>query len=126
ILREGEPASGFYLIESGTVVLEAKTDDGKTVVVDTVSAGEPLGWSWLFPPYLWTFDARATEPCCAICFSGLLLRQHRDDDLTFSHELHNRVSDVMVRRPQATRNKLLALRLMAGPAPRMKETGHIL
>jgi hypothetical protein len=51
ILREGESAAGFYLIESGTVVLEGKRDDGETVVVDTVSAGEPLGWSWLFPPY---------------------------------------------------------------------------
>lgn len=108
VLREGEPASGFYLIESGTVVLEAKTDDGKTVVIDTVSAGEPLGWSWLFPPYLWSFDARATEPCTALCFSSLLLRQHRDDDLTLSHELHKRVCEVMVRRLQASRKKLIA------------------
>ena len=108
ILREGEPAAGFYLLESGTVVLEGKREDGKTVVVDTVSAGEPLGWSWLFPPFLWSFDARATERCTAICFSGLLLRQHRDDDLTFSHELHKRISEVMVRRLDAARNKLVA------------------
>jgi len=108
ILREGEPARGFYLIESGRVVLEGKRDDGKTVVVDTVSAGEPLGWSWLFPPYLWSFDARATERCTAICFSGLLLRQHRDDDLTFSHELHKRLSEVMVRRLDAARTKLVS------------------
>lgn len=108
ILREGEPASGFYLIETGTIVLEAKTEDGKTVVIDTVSAGEPLGWSWLFPPYLWSFDARATEACTALCFSGLLLRQHRDDDLTLSHELHKRASEVMVRRLDAARNKLVA------------------
>lgn len=108
VLREGEPASGFYLIETGTIVLEAKTGDGKTVVIDTVAAGEPLGWSWLFPPYLWSFDARATEPCAAICLSGLLLRQHRDDDLTLSQELHKRVSEVMVRRLQAARNKLIA------------------
>lgn len=108
VLREGEPASGFYLIETGTIVLEAKTEDGKTVVIDTVSAGEPLGWSWLFPPYLWSFDARATEPCTALCLSGLLLRQHRDDDLTLSHELHKRASEVMVRRLKAARNKLVA------------------
>jgi CRP-like cAMP-binding protein len=108
ILREGELAAGFYLIESGTVVLEGKRDDGETVVVDTVSAGEPLGWSWLFPPYLWSFDARATEHCTAICLSGLLLRQHRDDDLTFSHELHKRLSQVMVRRLDAARTKLVS------------------
>jgi CRP-like cAMP-binding protein len=108
VLREGEPASGFYLIETGTIVLEAINDDGKKVVIDTVSAGEPLGWSWLFPPYLWSFDARATEPCTALCFSGLLLRQHREDDLTLSHELHKRASEVMVRRLQAARKKLIA------------------
>jgi CRP/FNR family cyclic AMP-dependent transcriptional regulator len=108
VLREGEPATGFYLIESGTVVLEGKTDDGKTVVIDRISAGEPLGWSWLFPPYLWSFDARAIEHCTAICLSGLLLRQHRDDDLTLSQELHKRVCEVMVRRLQAARNRLIA------------------
>jgi CRP/FNR family cyclic AMP-dependent transcriptional regulator len=108
VLREGEPASGFYVLETGTVVLEGKTDDGKAVIIDTVSAGEPLGWSWLFPPYLWSFDARATEPCTALCFSGLLLRQHRDDDLTLSHELHKRISEVMVRRLQAARKRLIS------------------
>jgi CRP-like cAMP-binding protein len=108
VLREGEPASGFYLIETGTVALETKTEDGKLVVIDTVSAGEPLGWSWLFPPYLWAFDARATAPCSAICLSGIMLRQHRDDDLTLSHELHRRASEVMVRRLQAARSKLIA------------------
>lgn len=106
VLREGEPASGFYLIESGTVVLETKDEYGNRVVIDSVSAGEPLGWSWLFPPYLWSFDARAVQPCTALCFSGLLLRQHRDDDLTLSHELHKRASEVMVRRLQAARKKL--------------------
>ena len=108
VLREGEPANGFYLIETGTVVLEGKAADGKTIIIDTVSSGDPLGWSWLFPPYLWSFDARATEPCTAICFSGILLRQHRDDDLTLSQELHKRMSEVMVRRLQAARNKLIA------------------
>src|SRR6266513_3689143 len=110
VLREGEPASGFYLIETGTVALEGKAENGSTVVIDTGSGGEPLGWSWLFPPYLWSFDARATKPCTAICFSGLLLRQHRDDDLTLSQELHIRVSEVMVRRLQAARNRLVAYR----------------
>ena len=109
IFLEGEPASGFYLVETGNVVLEGKTSDGRQVVIDTVCAGEPLGWSWLFPPYLWHFTARATEQCRAICLSGMLLRQHRDDDLTFSHELFRRTSEVMVRRLQKARGKLISL-----------------
>lgn len=107
VFRAGEPANGFYLLENGSVVLKGKTADQKSVVIDTVTAGEPVGWSWLFPPYLWEFDAEATEPCDAICFSGILLRQHRDDDLTLSHELHKRLSEVMVRRLRAAREKLI-------------------
>jgi CRP/FNR family transcriptional regulator, cyclic AMP receptor protein len=109
IFLEGEPAGGFYLVETGKVVLEGKTSDGRQVVVDTVSAGEPLGWSWLFPPYLWHLSARAAEQCSAICLSGTLLRQHRDDDLTLSHELFRRSSEVMVRRLQRARGKLISL-----------------
>jgi CRP/FNR family transcriptional regulator, cyclic AMP receptor protein len=108
IFLEGDPANGFYLIETGTVVLEGKTSNGESVVVDTVSAGEPLGWSWLFSPYLWHFDARASEACTAICLSGIMLRQHRDEDLSLSHELFKRTSRVMVRRLQAARSKLVS------------------
>jgi CRP/FNR family cyclic AMP-dependent transcriptional regulator len=108
IFRAGEPANGFYLIENGTIVLEERHEDGETVVIDVVADGEPLGWSWLFPPYLWQFDARATRPCRAICFSGIMLRQHRDEDLFLSHELFKRMSEVMVRRLQAARSQLSA------------------
>jgi CRP-like cAMP-binding protein len=107
IFQEGDSANGLYLIETGNVALEGRRKDGKNVVVDNVGAGEPLGWSWLFPPYLWHFDARATKACTALCLSGILLRQHRDDDLSFSHELLKRTSEVMVRRLQAAREKLL-------------------
>lgn len=107
IFREGEPANGFYLVETGNIVLEGKTSDGRQIVIDAVSAGEPLGWSWMFPPYLWHFSARATQECAAICLSGTLLRQHREDDLTLSHELFRRASEVMVRRLQRARGKLI-------------------
>ena len=53
------PANGFYLIERGSVVLEAPQPGQTPAVVDVVAAGELLGWSWLFPLYSWQFDARA-------------------------------------------------------------------
>ena len=108
IFVKGEPATGFYVIESGTVVLEGRTGDEPPVVIDTVSAGEPLGWSWLFPPYLWHFDARAIEPCTALCLSAILLRQYRDDDPTLSRELFQRVSEIVVRRLQSVRTRLIS------------------
>lgn len=107
IFKAGEPANGFYLIETGCVALEGSVHEHGPVTTDVVSAGEPLGWSWLFAPYLWHFDARAIEPTVAICLSAILLRQHRDEDQALSHELFRRTCEVMVRRLQAARRKLL-------------------
>lgn len=116
IFRAGETANGFYLIESGKVLLEEPQPGAQSVTIDIVSAGEPLGWSWLFAPYLWQFDARATEHCRALCLSGIALRQHRDEDFFLSHELFKRTSEVMVRRLQAARSRLSLAQKAARPA----------
>jgi CRP/FNR family cyclic AMP-dependent transcriptional regulator len=108
IFRAGEPANGFYLIESGTVALEGSVQEHGPITTDTVGPGEPLGWSWLFPPYRWHFDARAMEPTIALCLSGIALRQHRDEDPELSHELFRRACAVMARRLQVARSKLVS------------------
>lgn len=43
ILREGEPANRFYLIESGTVNLESGATCDQPVIIDTIGAG---GLNW--------------------------------------------------------------------------------
>lgn len=106
IFRAGEPANGFYLIENGKVILEERQSEGRAMKIDEVTAGEPLGWSWLFEPYLWQFDARALEPFRVLCLPSIMLRQHRDEDLFLSHELFKRMSEVMIRRLQAARTRL--------------------
>ena len=64
IFLEGEPANGFYLSRDRKGRARRRNEAmERQLVIDTVSAGEPLGWSWLFPPYLWHFTARATERC---------------------------------------------------------------
>ena len=58
VFREGEIANRFYLILVGHVDLEAEIRGRQPVTVDSVEAGDVLGWSWLFPPYTWNFTAR--------------------------------------------------------------------
>lgn len=107
IFRAGEPAHGFYLIQAGTVALEGSVMEHGPIATDTVHAGEPLGWSWLFPPYRWHFDARATEATTAIFFNGDIVRQHYNEDITLAHDLSQRICQVMAHRLQATRRKLI-------------------
>src|SRR5689334_18423565 len=66
IFREGDPANRFYLILSGKVALESYIEGKGHTLIQTIGAGDVLGWSWLFPPYFWHFDARAVEPTDAI------------------------------------------------------------
>jgi len=68
ILREVEFANGFYLVETGKVALESVAGFGESIPIQIVGAGDLLGWSWMFPPYVWQFTARAIEPTTALFF----------------------------------------------------------
>jgi CRP-like cAMP-binding protein len=109
IFREGELANRFYLIESGKVTLESSGRSGDPVIIDNVGAGGLLGWSWMFPPYVWHFTARAVEPTKAIFFYGTILREYCEHDHSLGYELFKRMSAVMIKRLQAAREKMLAI-----------------
>jgi CRP/FNR family transcriptional regulator, cyclic AMP receptor protein len=109
ILREGEIANRFYLIESGKVVLESSDGAENSVIIETIGAGDLLGWSWMFPPYTWRFTARAVEPTSAIFFYGTILREYCERDPSLGYELFKRMAPIMLRRLQAARDKMLAM-----------------
>ncbi len=116
VFREGETANRFYLIDRGEVVLEARASQGDPVVIDTVRNDDLLGWSWLFPPYVWHFTARATKPTTAIFFYGTVLREYCEKDHSLGYELLKRMSEVMTRRLQLARGQLLKAYAPGGSA----------
>src|ERR1700676_1897882 len=109
IFGEGELANRFYLIETGTVILESNGGISDPVIIDTIGAGDLLGWSWMFPPYTWHFTARAVTPTTAIFFYGTILREYCERDHSLGYELLKRMSAVMTRRMQSARHKMLAV-----------------
>ena len=108
IFRQGETANRFYLIEQGKVALDSSANNDEPVTIDEIGAGDLLGWSWLFPPYVWHFSARAVEPTSAIFFYGTVLREYCERDQALGFELFKRMSEVMMRRLQSARARLLA------------------
>jgi CRP-like cAMP-binding protein len=109
IFGEGEMANRFYLIESGKVILESGDGLGKPVPIETIGAGDLLGWSWMFPPYVWRFTARAAEPTAAIFFYGTILREYCERDHSLGFELFKRMAPVMIKRMQNAREKLVLI-----------------
>ena len=110
IFREGDPANRFYLICRGRVVLESHQRDSEPVAIQDIGPGDVLGWSWLFPPYYWHFDARAAEPTEAIFFYGTRLRQKCEEDHDLGYQLMKRTASVVIQRLQAARKRLLSVK----------------
>ena len=109
IFREGDRASTFYVIRHGRVALEIHSPGPGRIVIDTIDAGEVLGWSWLVPPYRWFSDARAVLPVSAIAIDGGCLRVKSENDPQLGYQLLKRVADVMYQRMQSARMRLLDL-----------------
>ena len=107
IFREGEPANQFFLIESGSVALEAGAEGKRSAAIQMVGDGELLGWSWLFPPFTWHFRARAVQPTRAIVLNGghLLVLCEENHDLGF--DVMRRIAQIVISRMEATSKKLL-------------------
>ena len=107
VFNAGDPARGFYLVERGRIGVEGVAENQRPATIDVVQAGEPLGWSWIFEPFVCEYGGRALEPTHAIFFDAFRLTTHRAADLTLGHELFKRMSQIMVRRLTAARAKLL-------------------
>lgn len=113
IFREGEPANKFYVINQGQVALEAHEPGDGTVLVSTLNPGAVLGWSWLFPPFVWHFQARATMPTELIVLDAARLLRTAENDCDFGYELMKRVTQVVIQRLQTTRKQLLQQQIEA-------------
>lgn len=107
IFRAGEIANRFYLIETGQVVLESGEDLGTPIIIDQIGPGDLLGWSWIFPPYIWHFSAGAVARTQAIFFYGTILREYCEKDPVLGYELFKRMSEVMIKRLQRARSHLI-------------------
>lgn len=107
LFREGDEANTFYVIRGGTVALETFVPARGGMTIETIDAGEVVGWSWLFPPYRWHFDARAVAQVRATAIDGACLRGKCDDDPALGYDLMRRFAQVMIERLQWTRLRLL-------------------
>ena len=107
IFREGDAADTFYLLRHGSVAIETDAPARGPLVIETLDAGEMLGWSWLFPPFHWHFDARAITAVRATAFDGACLRGKCDADAALGYELTTRVAQTLIERLQWTRLRLL-------------------
>jgi CRP-like cAMP-binding protein len=102
LLREGEPANQFFLIESGLVAIETGS-----AVIQVVGPGEALGWSWLFPPFTWHFTARALHRSSAYTLDAGSLLVLCEENHALGYELIRQVTQIAISHMEIAIKKLV-------------------
>ncbi|MGW2717735.1 cyclic nucleotide-binding domain-containing protein [Streptomyces sp. NPDC001492] len=109
LFNEGGRADHFWIIESGTVALDMRVPGRRAAVIETLGAGELLGWSWLYPPHAWRFGARTVGPVRAFEFDADAVRSMCEADPQMGRSIALWVGEAVVRRLKAARTRLLDL-----------------
>ncbi|HQR10837.1 MAG TPA: Crp/Fnr family transcriptional regulator [Casimicrobiaceae bacterium] len=106
IFREGDECSDFYLIVSGLVALEIAAPD-HTFRVQTLGAGDELGWSAVLMGKGKYFQARGLERVDALAFDGGDVLAACKSDSQFGFVFMQHLLGIVAGRLQATRLQLL-------------------
>ncbi|WP_185921801.1 cyclic nucleotide-binding domain-containing protein [Streptomyces sp. WAC06614] len=110
LFEEGGRADAFWIVRSGTVTLEIPMPgQRRPATVENLGSGELVGWSWLFPPYVWQLSAHAMTPVRAYEFDAERVRMLMDADPAFGSAFGHWVGRVLAHRLHDTRVRLMDL-----------------
>lgn len=87
LLCSGQPASCMYILTEGEVALELIDEVDEPLRVESLSAGDVLGWSWLNPGASWQFDGLAIGSVRALAFDAGELRAFCETDPVWGNAL---------------------------------------
>jgi CRP-like cAMP-binding protein len=107
LFEHGQQADRFYLIREGRITVGVPAIEGPSLEVQTLGAGEILGWSWLIPPYRWNFRGQVVEAAEVVAFDGKAILERCETDPAFGYPLMKRFSSLMSERLEAARRKLM-------------------
>jgi CRP-like cAMP-binding protein len=117
IFEEGRRADRFWIVRSGSVALDLHVPGRQAATVETLGSDDLLGWSWMFPPYVWQLGASATSQVSALEFDADEVRELCEQDAGLGRVLYHQVAWIIARRLHASRTRLLDLYGPQGSAP---------
>jgi CRP-like cAMP-binding protein len=109
IFREGEAADALWLIRRGEVALEIAAPGRAPLIVETLRAGDVLGWSWLVPPHRFMADARAVNDAGGLRLDAACLRRKCDAQPAIGYRLFKAWLPHLTERMRAQRLQMLDL-----------------
>ncbi|MFA4902656.1 MAG: cyclic nucleotide-binding domain-containing protein [Desulfobaccales bacterium] len=102
---EGE-ATKFYVIHHGRVAVEIYRARRGPVTIQSLGAGEVLGWLWFDKPYHWHLDAEALELTRVISLDVACLLNKCNQNHDFGYELMRRYAHYLAVQFRVTKLQL--------------------
>lgn len=109
LFEEGTRADRFWIVRTGTVTLDMRVPGRRPPVIEAIGFDELVGWSWLFPPYVWQLGAEATTPVTTYEFDATAVRFMCEHDPHLGSAVGQWVGKVLAHRLQSARTRLLDL-----------------
>lgn len=107
LFQQGDAAEHFHLLLEGHLSLGIPAVEGPALELQDLGPGEIAGWSWLFAPNRWNFQARARTAIEVLAFDGPAILARCESDPKFGYELVKRFSALMSERLQFARQKMM-------------------
>lgn len=92
LVREGDPAQCLFIVRHGEVDILYALQGGETRVVDTVVAGDLLGWSAVMEPYQITATCVARDEVHVLCVDAAGIRKLCEEDHSLGFRLMTKVA----------------------------------
>jgi CRP-like cAMP-binding protein len=107
IYSEGDGADKVFLIREGDIAVEISTPQHEPIIVETLRAGDILGWSWMVPPYKHMSDARALNDVRAVSLDATCMRNKAEQTPALGYQMFKHFVPHMAVRFRAMRMQLL-------------------
>lgn len=101
VLVDGARSKSFFLLLTGSVVVELRTSQC-VIVVQALGSGKAFGWSALLDDQDTLFQVRAREQTTALQIDGATLKACCMSDTALGAELFHRILRVVAGRVKAT------------------------
>ncbi|MBW4049057.1 MAG: cyclic nucleotide-binding domain-containing protein [Proteobacteria bacterium] len=107
LFSQGDAAQHFYVLREGAVQIGVPAINGPALEVQALGADAVIGWSWLIPPYRWSFEAKAQSESSLVAFDGKPILQECEKDPALGYALMKIFAALMSQRLDAARLKMM-------------------
>ncbi len=107
IFEEYQELSEIYILMEGRVILGINTPKKGRINLNTIHPGQLFSWSALFPPFISTAYAMATEPVKVLAIKSENLSQMVEENNTFGYTFMRVIGRTLSERLTDTRFQLV-------------------